>query len=217
MRLIIISPPESLRDEPMQVARMLEDLPVIVHLRKPGQGTDRIAHYLDQIPAGLHPCIMVHSHSELLTHFNLKGIHFTEKDRLGRLPHIRRLRQRRPDACLSSAFHRISDIPDGDSLFDYIFLSPIFDSISKTGYRAAFDHDGLKQFLSQTDQSIIALGGVNEKRLPLAASMGFSGVAVLGAVWQAPDPVAAAGGLWDICRNIMPLPAKVISGGQRRL
>ena len=196
---------------------MLEDLPVTVHLRKPGQDATRIAHYLDQIPAGLHPRIMVHSHSELLTHFNLKGIHFTETDRLGRLTHIRRLRQERPDGCLSSAFHRIADIPDGERLFDYLFLSPIFDSISKTGYRAAFDHDGLKSFLSQTDQSIIALGGINENRLPLAASLGFCGAAVLGAVWQAPDPVAAAGRLWNICRDIMPLPVKIISGGQRRL
>lgn len=208
MRLIIISPPESLRDEPVQVAHMLEQLPVTVHLRKPGQDTTRIAHYLDQIPAGLHPCIMVHSHSELLSRFNLKGIHFTEKDRLDRLPHIRRLRQRRLAGCLSSAFHQIPDIPDGDGLFDYIFLSPIFDSISKVGYQAAFDHDGLKNYLSQTDQSIIALGGINEMRLPLAAALGFSGVAVLGAVWQASDPVAAAVGLWEICHDIMSFKVK---------
>lgn len=206
MRLIIISPPESLPDEPVQVARMLGDLPVTVHLRKPGQDRAQIAHYLDRIPAGLHPRIMVHSHSELLTHFNIKGIHFTEKDRLGRLPHIRRLRQRRPDGCLSSAFHRISDITDGEHLFDYLFLSPIFDSISKTGYRAAFEPEALKRLLSRTGHTVIALGGIDEQRLYAAAGLGFKGVAVLGAVWQAADPVAAAGRLWAACRDIRPLP-----------
>jgi thiamine-phosphate pyrophosphorylase len=39
--------------------------------------------------------------------------------------------------------------------------------------------------------TVLALGGVTAERLPQARALGFDGVAVLGAVWQAADPVAA--------------------------
>jgi thiamine-phosphate pyrophosphorylase len=39
--------------------------------------------------------------------------------------------------------------------------------------------------------TVLALGGVTAGRLPQIRALGFDGVAVLGAVWQAEDPVAA--------------------------
>jgi thiamine-phosphate pyrophosphorylase len=208
LRLIVITPPESGYDEPQCVVRILERFPVALHLRKPGARAQEIAGYLNQIPAVLHPRIMVHGHTELLAQFNLKGIHFTEKTRVGQVRLMNRLRQQRPEVCISSAFHYIADIPVPDGLFDYILLSPIFDSISKTGYRAAFDHGVLKRFLSRTGHAVIALGGIDEQRLHAAAGLGFKGAAVLGAVWQATDPVAAAGRLWAVCRDIRSLPVQ---------
>lgn len=205
MHLIVITPPESHCDEPQLVARILESFPVALHLRKPGAKARQIAGYLNQIPAGLHPRIMVHGHAELLAQFSLNGIHFTEKARTGQVRLIQGLRQQRPKVCISSAFHHIADIAEHGGLFDYIFLSPIFDSISKSGYRAAFDQDALKRFLSRTGQAVIALGGIDEQRLDGVANLGFKGAAVLGAVWQAHDPVAAAGRLWAICRGLRPL------------
>jgi thiamine-phosphate pyrophosphorylase len=203
MRLIVISPPKSLSDEPHLVARMLEHYPVTLHLRKPDQGAEDIADYLSRIPEALQSRIMVHGHDDLIGRFNLKGIHFTENVRIERLQSIRRLRQERPDACISSAFHRIGDIPEHDGLFDYIFLSPIFDSISKVGYRAAFEPGALKQCLSRTAHIVIALGGIDAQRLIDVASLGFKGAAVLGAVWQAPDPVEAVRRLWAVCSMLV--------------
>jgi thiamine-phosphate pyrophosphorylase len=52
--------------------------------------------------------------------------------------------------------------------------------------------------------SIRILGGIDEQRLDAAASLGFKGAAALGAIWQAPDPMAAAGRLWAICLKSTP-------------
>lgn len=202
MQLIIITPPDPFPDEPDLVACMLNRLPITLHLRKPGQPTAQIAGYLKHVPTALHPRIMVHGHPELLQRFNLKGIHFTEKARTCRLGQIHRLRKERPDISISSAFHRIADIQEAGEAFDYLFLSPIFNSISKAGYRAAFDPATLERFLSQTGLAVIALGGIDEQRLDEAARLGFKGGAVLGAVWQAPDPVKAAERLWAICSGL---------------
>ncbi|MCB2149236.1 MAG: thiamine phosphate synthase [Deltaproteobacteria bacterium] len=202
MRLIIISPSNDIPNEPEVVCRILQQSSATVHLRKPGRSDRQIADYLEQVPAAFHRRIMVHDHPELLVQFDLKGIHFSEKERKRYLPGLRQLRLAMPGCRLSSAFHRIADIPEPDGLFDYILLSPVFDSISKQNYRAAFEHADLKRFLSRTDHTVFALGGLDAQRAVTAASLGFRGIAVLGAVWGASSPEKAAGQLSAVCRGI---------------
>lgn len=131
MQLIIISPPIDYPDEPQVVCRILEQTSVRLHLRKPGMGDQELAGYLQHIPSILHHRVMVHDHWRLLDGFALKGIHFSEKQRRAHPLMIRQIRLERKECRISSAFHRISHIPDYDGSFDYIFLSPIFNSISK--------------------------------------------------------------------------------------
>ncbi len=208
MRLIIISPPEDIPAETEAVRRVLQRSSATVHLRKPGQTDRLLADYLKRIPAALHQRIVVHGHQRLLAQFNLKGIHFSEKERLRNPQDIRLLRQARPECSLSAAFHRITDIPEHDGLFDYILLSPIFDSISKPGYRAAFNLRELKNFLSTTGHTVVALGGIDSQRAAMAAALGFKGLAVLGAVWGTPSPQQAAGQLSAVCRGLELQPVQ---------
>ena len=69
---------------------------------------------------------------------------------------------------------------------DYVFLSPIFDSISKEGYSSHFTQPVLKE-LQRTkviDRKVMALGGINLDRIKLAKDLGFGGVVVLGDIWN---------------------------------
>ena len=202
MRLVIVTPPDDVAREPHVVSDILQQSSATLHLRKPGRGPEELAGYLRHIPTGLHHRIMVHGHPYLTETFNLRGIHFTERQRLKRPHAIRQLRQTRPDCRISSSFHRIPDIPHPDGQLDYIFLSPIFDSISKQGYAAAFDHEDLKHFLSSTGHTVIALGGIDDRRIAVAATLGFTGVAVLGAIWTSATPVKTARQLSAICQRI---------------
>ena len=61
-------------------------------------------------------------------------------------------------------------------------LSPVFDSISKQGYRSAFDPDSLRPWLE--GKRVVALGGVTPERIPLLRDAGFSGAAMLGYFWN---------------------------------
>lgn len=202
MRLVIITPPDDVAHEPRVVSQILQESSATLHLRKPGRGPEELAGYLRHIPSGLHHRIMVHDHPHLMETYHLKGIHFTERQRLKRLHAIRQPRQAWPGCTISSAFHRIPDIPEPDGLLDYIFLSPIFDSISKQGYTAAFDHEDLKCFLATTGHTVFALGGVDERRIAVAATLGFSGAALLGAVWASISPEKTARQLSAICRRM---------------
>jgi len=79
---------------------------------------------------------------------------------------------------------------------DICFLSPIFDSISKFGYKAKYNRDELKEGIAawknlKRSQKLFALGGVSAENIAELAELGFDGAAVLGAVWHNPDPVEA--------------------------
>lgn len=70
------------------------------------------------------------------------------------------------------------------SQLNYCFLSPIFNSISKIGYRAKFDKKELKEFLKKERKiKVIALGGVTPENYQELIDMGFDGGAFLGSVW----------------------------------
>jgi thiamine-phosphate pyrophosphorylase len=73
-----------------------------------------------------------------------------------------------------------------------LFLSPIFDSISKEGYPAAvFDPQQVAQALQRAQMPVYALGGIDVGKVPVVRRMGFQAIGLLGAVWGAGDPHAA--------------------------
>ena len=67
-----------------------------------------------------------------------------------------------------------------------MFLSPVFDSISKAGYRGAFPPQELDGAARRglIDHKVVALGGVSAQKMPQVHAWGFGGVALLGAVWE---------------------------------
>jgi len=202
MRLIIISPPENYPREPRVVERILQQSRVVFHLRKPGCSPRKLSAYLSRIPEGLHDRIVVHGHPDMIDRFALRGVHFTENQRRRDWKAIESLRRQRPDCSISSSFHRMDDILQASLSFDYIFLSPIFDSISKQGYTAAFDRGALTGFLSAAGRKVVALGGVDGRRITTAAAMGFWGVAALGAVWSGGCPEKTVRQLSEACRKL---------------
>ena len=67
--------------------------------------------------------------------------------------------QARPPLTISTAFHDLSQLQHDYGALSYAFLSPIFDSISKTGYEAAFDHKDLAHSVPRSAVPLVALGG----------------------------------------------------------
>ena len=70
-------------------------------------------------------------------------------------------------------------------VYDYIFLSPVFDSISKNSHKSSFKKGDITQVLKSSKLKIYALGGINPETAEKAFRMGFDGIAVLGYIWEA--------------------------------
>ena len=190
--LLVISPPEETTDEVSTLIRLFDAGLSLFHLRKPNWREAQLEEYLRAIPAEFHSRIVLHSHHVLARCYALHGLHLPARSRINWRPSLLPAGQ-----SLSTSFHTSEAVQQHRRRYDYVMLSPIFDSISKAGYSSAFDLGSLPQALQQLQHrehytpSVIALGGITAENVSTAQQAGFAGAAVLGAVWQASDPVAA--------------------------
>ena len=192
MKLIVITDTALFSGEHEQLHQMFRDGLETLHVRKPRVSTAQLRTFLEGFDERYRKRIVIHMHHELAATLKLKGIHLTEKHK--KKSYISSWFQRKvisikhPEIEESTSYHSISHLNRYDSNFDYVFLSPIFESISKVGYRGTFNENALKQTLERTQFKVIAMGGVDETKIEKARDLGFKGVAVLGALWQKPDP-----------------------------
>lgn len=192
MQLVLISLPHAQAGEVSLATEMLAAGLARFHVRKPGWSRAELAAYLADIPAQYHSRLVLHSHHALVAELRLGGAHLTAAARTARdLPKLL------SGQTLSTSFHTLDEIRQHRRRYDYVFLSPIFSSLSKVNYPAAFDLSEVAAVLKKLRNRrayaprVIALGGIESTRLAEVQQAGFGGAAVLGAVWQSPDPVAA--------------------------
>lgn len=174
-KLIIITTPDFFPEENIILTRLFEEGMQSLHLRKPEGKIDELRGLLDRIPAVHYPKIVLHDCFSLATDYDLGGVHLNRRNSLA------------PSGfkgTVSRSCHSIEEIERYQTL-DYLFLSPIFRSISKEGYGSGFAMETLQQ-ASDTgiiNEKVIALGGIDLTTLPLLRPLRFGGAAVLGALW----------------------------------
>lgn len=172
MRTIVITPEEVMPGESAAICRMLEGGAWRVHIRHPHATPEEVMRIIADIPACRRARISVHDHFDAATAMGVGGVHLNS-------------RNPQPPAgwrgMVSRSCHSVEET-DADTGADYLFLSPVFDSISKPGYLARFDLAELKQ--ARLGQRVFALGGVRPRHFAMLENLGFGGAAMLGAAWQ---------------------------------
>ncbi len=78
---------------------------------------------------------------------------------------------------------------------DYLGVSPIFATPSKTDTGAPWGLDGLAWLRAHSRHRLVAIGGINASNAGQIIRAGADGVAVISAIASAPDPCQAAGAL----------------------
>ena len=177
MKLIILTAPDFLPAEAEVLTQLLAHGLYRLHLRKPDCTEEQLEQLIWQIPSSYYPRISLHDHFDLQARYQLGGIHLN-----GRNPHAPAHFQ----GLISRSCHTLEEAAHYGPLTDYHFLSPIFDSISKQGYRAGFSEQQLRQAADKgiINKKTIALGGVSTDKLPYLASLGFGGAAFMGDIWK---------------------------------
>ena len=154
MLWIVITSPSFMDGEVSFLRRLLAHGVDFVHLRKPGAAASDCARLLDGLTAEERAHIVIHDFFELAGPYCLHGIHLNSR------------RSSVPEGYtghVSRSCHSLEEVKLWKPSCDYVFLSPIFDSVSKQGYRSAFPPEVLGRACSD-------------------GSSGFGGAAMLGHV-----------------------------------
>ena len=175
MLWFVITSPSFFPGEALFIHRLFAHGVDIVHLRKPGATADDCAKLLDGLTSDDRRRIVIHDFFELAEPYGLRGIHLNAR------------RSTVPggyEGHISRSCHSFEEVWRYKDACDYVFLSPIFDSISKQGYASAFTDNALKQALKDgiIDHKVVALGGVTPDKISYLRQLGFGGAAMLGCV-----------------------------------
>jgi len=152
-----------------------------VHIRKPGAAEERVRALLCEIPRELYPRLSMHDHFSLAQELHLGGVH---------------LNRRHPEppqgwnGLVSRSLHTVEELACAGTREDYLFISPVYPSISKTGYCPSFSIAELKPYLGER---VFALGGVTPGCADELSAAGFGGAAMLGAAWRVEPDMEAFG------------------------
>ena len=205
MKLIVISSSHDVENEVSYVEAMMTEGLNYFHLRKPHYTTKDYVSYLEKFRPEFRSKIIIHSRHHLCKKYKLKGVHISRRHKklLWRTWYrIYRMRINYKFQ-VSIPYHNLKEIQEKkNKKYEYMFLSPIFDSISKKGRKAAFKEKHLKKALQNATSEVIALGGVGLETIEKAHELGFDGVAVLGAVWEEKDPLEAFRKINEKCQQL---------------
>lgn len=194
MKVVLVSPPDGRSDEVAVVERLFASGLERYHLRKPGWESCRVAMWLETLSARWRGRVFLHSYADLARTFALGGIHFRDDGDVpaGPAPRV-------PAECLTSrSCHTVAAVKAALGRYDSIVFGPVLPSLSKPGYGPvpAAVLDELRAVLlartpAEKGTQTFAIGGVTAQSLEGCRALGFDGVAILGAVWNSADPVAA--------------------------
>ena len=143
MKLIVVTTPTFFVEEDKIITALFEEGLDILHLRKPETPAMYSERLLTLIPEKFHHRIVTHEHFYLKEEFNLMGIHLNSRN--PKEPHDYA-------GHVSCSCHSVEEVKNKKHFYDYVFMSPIYDSISKVNYYSTYTAEELRQ--AQKDKII---------------------------------------------------------------
>jgi len=148
---------------------------------------EKIRSYIESIHECFRDRIIIHSHFHLVKEYGLYGAHFTKKySYMEYLADKGLKKESKPLNKVGFSVHSTSEILRYANLYDYLLLSPVFDSISNIGYNSKFNLRKLKKFIEteKINSQIVDFGGMNDTKISKVKELGFEGISLLGFIWS---------------------------------
>ena len=177
MKIIAITVPKMIDEDAYLISNLLKMGIHSIHLRKPEATINECRQLLTKLTDAERAKIIIHDYPELYTEFSLKGIHINKN--ITSLPDGY-------NGFKTRSCHSFEEIKRYKTEYDYLFLSPIFDSISKVGYKSGFTKEELLKASTSgiIDHKVIALGGITLDMLPYFRELNFGGIAMIGGIYN---------------------------------
>lgn len=167
MLRIAITLPGFMPGEASFIVRLLDESFDRVHIRKPDADALAVAQLIEGVPKAYRSRLVLHDHHVLAERYGLGGIHLNYRNPVAPAGF---------QGSVSRSCHSLDEVRAWKPRCAYVFLSPIYDSISKQGYRSAFSKQTLLKASAEgiIDQQVVALGGVSYQRLAEVEQLGLA-------------------------------------------
>jgi len=124
-----------------------------------------------------------------------EGVHVGQDD----MPYAIARKLMGPNAIIGLSVETWEDVEESQSLdVDYIGVSPIYPTPTKTDTKGAWGLEGLVKIKAFSRHPLVAIGGINENNAADVIAAGADCIAVVSAICAAADPAAATRDLKNI-------------------
>jgi thiamine-phosphate pyrophosphorylase len=173
-----------------------------VQLREKSCSTEEYIETASRIKKVLGPFgvpLIINDRVEVALEVGAVGVHLGQGD----MPPAEARKLLGPDAVIGLSVETPEQADEADHLdVDYLGVSPIFPTPTKTDLMTAWGLQGLRLLRSRSRHKLIAIGGINSSNAAEVMEAGADGIAVVSAICSAPDPQAAAHELRTIVNRL---------------
>lgn len=167
----IVSDENVISKEKEIILWLLENGLDFYHFRKPKEDSKAIDGFLETIPFHYRKNIVLHHETKVLGFLS----HHKQSEIVTGYTNTH-----------SCSSHSKEEVEKNLKHYEHCFWSPVFDSISKQGYKAN-ENISLDDFSEEDKKRIIALGGIEPSRFKELKAKGFKQIAIKGWFWNQPD------------------------------
>lgn len=188
--LIVITPPEIIPGEHIIIRELFDAGLSRLHVRKPGIREKQMQAYMEAFAPEERSRIRLHVAKAAENHDTPEGSLGSASTAAGspaaagvHLPYSGPGPYPTVPGGISISVHSWKEygtLPPG---IDYAFISPLFNSISKKGYR---QNQAVRRLPASRPTPVIGLGGIHQRNIRQVRQAGFNGAALLGAIWERP-------------------------------
>ena len=153
---------------------------------------------LKELLAPLGVPLIINDRIDVALAVDADGVHIGQSD----MPYEIARRLLGPDRIIGLSAECIDDVLAANRLdVDYVAVSPVYGTPTKTDTAPPFGLDGLRRAVELSRHPTVAIGGMNERTAADVFATGTDGIAVVSAICSAPSPQAAARQLVEISKK----------------
>lgn len=186
------------RDMEWIVTQAVEGGVTMVQLREKDADTREFIELAQRLKAVLAPLgvpLLINDRVDVALAVDADGVHIGQSD----MPYEMARRLLGPDKIIGLSVENMDDVRRANELdVDYIGISPVYSTTTKTDTAAPFGLEGLREAVRLSVHPTVAIGGMNARTAADVMACGTDGIAVVSAIVSADSPLEAARNLKEI-------------------
>lgn len=141
--------------------------------------------------------LLINDRIDVALAIDADGVHIGQSD----MPYETARKLLGPDKIIGLSVENMDDIRVANGLdVDYVGISPVYSTHTKTDTAAPFGLDGLREAVKLSIHPTVAIGGMNMKTAKDVMTCGTDGIAVVSAIVSADSPCEAARNLLEVMK-----------------